>query len=68
MSVHGGGITGQAEAILLGGARALGGYDPALEQTLRDKGYMTRDPVRSNVRSTANAVPVVGSSSRSVKY
>jgi len=40
----GGGITGQAEAILLGVARALVAYDPSLEQALRDKDYMTRDP------------------------
>ncbi len=44
VTTTGGGITGQAEAILLGVARALVGYDPNLEQTLRDKGYMTRDP------------------------
>ncbi len=44
VTVHGGGITGQAEAILLGIARALKGYDPNLEQKLRDEGYMTRDP------------------------
>ncbi|MEM1028162.1 MAG: 30S ribosomal protein S9 [Planctomycetota bacterium] len=44
VSTTGGGITGQAEAILLGVARALVGYDPALEQTLRDKDFMTRDP------------------------
>ena len=44
VNVHGGGITGQAEAILLGVARALKGYDPALESTLREKGYLTRDP------------------------
>lgn len=44
VSTTGGGITGQAEAILLGVARALVGYDPALEQALRDKDFMTRDP------------------------
>lgn len=44
VTATGGGITGQAEAILLGLSRALCGYDPALEQALRDKGYMTRDP------------------------
>lgn len=41
--VSGGGITGQAQAIRLGIARALVGYDPHLEDTLRDKGYLTRD-------------------------
>ena len=44
VTTTGGGITGQAEAILLGVARALVGYDPTLENTLRDHGYMTRDP------------------------
>ena len=44
VTTSGGGTTGQAEAILLGVARALKGYDPALEQKLRDAGYMTRDP------------------------
>ena len=44
VNVHGGGITGQAEAIRLGVARALKGYDPSLESILRDNGYLTRDP------------------------
>ncbi|MEM6459270.1 MAG: 30S ribosomal protein S9 [Planctomycetota bacterium] len=44
VTTTGGGITGQAEAILLGVARALVGYDPSLEATLREKDYMTRDP------------------------
>jgi small subunit ribosomal protein S9 len=39
----GGGIMGQAQAIRLGIARALVGYDPHLEETLRDHGYLTRD-------------------------
>ena len=39
----GGGIMGQAQAIRLGIARALVGYDPHLENTLRDHGYLTRD-------------------------
>jgi small subunit ribosomal protein S9 len=43
VNVNGGGITGQAGAILLGVARALKGYDPSLESTLRDNGYLTRD-------------------------
>ena len=42
--VHGGGITGQAEAILLGVARALKNYDPTLEEILRDNNFLTRDP------------------------
>jgi len=44
VNTHGGGYMGQAEAVLLGVARALKGYDPTLEQTLRDAGFMTRDP------------------------
>jgi small subunit ribosomal protein S9 len=44
VNAHGGGITGQAEAVLLGVARALANYDPALEPILRDQQYMTRDP------------------------
>ena len=43
VNVRGGGITGQAEAVLLGVARALKGYDPTLEQTLRDADLLTRD-------------------------
>jgi small subunit ribosomal protein S9 len=41
---HGGGMTGHAEAVLLGVARALLNYDPHLEPILRDNGYVTRDP------------------------
>ncbi|TVQ63426.1 MAG: 30S ribosomal protein S9 [Phycisphaerales bacterium] len=39
----GGGIMGQAQAVRLGLARALKGYDPSLEEALRDAGYLTRD-------------------------
>ncbi|HEX7010112.1 MAG TPA: 30S ribosomal protein S9 [Phycisphaeraceae bacterium] len=42
--VEGGGITGQAGAVLLGVARALKAYDPTLEPILRDNGLLTRDP------------------------
>lgn len=41
--VSGGGITGQAGAVLLGIARALKTYDVALEPSLRDAGLLTRD-------------------------
>lgn len=44
VNTHGGGITGQAGAVMLGLARALKGYDPSLEQALRDENYLTRDP------------------------
>lgn len=40
---HGGGTMGQAQAVRLGVARALVGYDPSLEPALRDAGYLTRD-------------------------
>jgi small subunit ribosomal protein S9 len=43
VNTTGGGITGQAGAVMLGLARALKGYDPSLEQALRDEGYLTRD-------------------------
>jgi len=42
--VSGGGYMGQAGAVLLGVSRALKGYDPTLEQALRDNGFLTRDP------------------------
>ncbi len=46
VKVAGGGFTGQAGAIVLGLARALKGYDPTLEQSLRDEGFLSRDPRR----------------------
>jgi len=42
--VSGGGITGQAEAIRHGVARALLVADPDLRPTLRRAGFLTRDP------------------------
>ncbi len=42
--VKGGGITGQAEAIRHGVARALLVVNPDLRRTLRRAGYLTRDP------------------------
>ena len=39
----GGGPTGQAGAMILGIARALVKHDPALEVSLRNAGYLTRD-------------------------
>ena len=39
----GGGITGQAGAIMLGIARALQAMDPTLHSRLSDGGYLTRD-------------------------
>jgi small subunit ribosomal protein S9 len=42
--VKGGGITGQAQAIRHGIARALLVVDPDLRTVLRRAGYLTRDP------------------------
>lgn len=42
--VSGGGIAGQANAIRLGIARALLGYDEKLRSSMRQAGYLTRDP------------------------
>jgi small subunit ribosomal protein S9 len=42
--VRGGGVTGQAEAVTLGLARALAGYDEELRSSLRKAGMLTRDP------------------------
>jgi len=42
--VEGGGLSAQADAILLGVARALVVNDEELKTTLRKAGYLTRDP------------------------
>ncbi|WAS04453.1 30S ribosomal protein S9 [Synechococcus sp. C9] len=44
VNAHGGGLTGQAEAICLGVARALCELDPENRQPLKAEGYLTRDP------------------------
>jgi len=41
--VEGGGVTGQAEAVQLGVARALIKFDPDLRPSLRKGGFLTRD-------------------------
>ena len=41
--VRGGGLTGQAEAIRLGVARALVAIDDEMRTSLRDRGMLTRD-------------------------
>lgn len=43
VSVHGGGMTGQAGAIRHAIARALTQYDEAIRPTMRKAGFMTRD-------------------------
>lgn len=43
VNVHGGGLTGQADAIRLGVARALCKLDPDNRQPLKSEGYLTRD-------------------------
>jgi len=42
-TVKGGGLTGQAGAILHGIARALDKYNPSLHSVLRKAGFLTRD-------------------------
>jgi len=42
--VVGGGVTGQADAVSLGVARALKRDHPEFEATLRENGLLTRDP------------------------
>lgn len=44
VNVKGGGLTGQAEAIRMGIARALVDLDEEHRKALRDAGFMTRDP------------------------
>ena len=44
VNVHGGGLTGQAEAIRLGIARALLKVEEDFRRPLRDAGLLTRDP------------------------
>ncbi len=43
-NVSGGGPTGQAGAVMMGLARAILAADDSFELTLRDDGYLTRDP------------------------
>lgn len=44
VKAHGGGLTGQADAIKLGVARALCELNPENRQPLKIEGYLTRDP------------------------
>ncbi|QXD13799.1 30S ribosomal protein S9 [Rhodocaloribacter litoris] len=44
VNARGGGLTGQAEAIRLGIARALVEHNEELRKPLRDAGFLTRDP------------------------
>jgi small subunit ribosomal protein S9 len=43
VTADGGGLTGQAGAIVMGLGRALAKYDASLEAALRGAGFMTRD-------------------------
>jgi small subunit ribosomal protein S9 len=43
VNTDGGGLAGQAGAILMGLGRALAKYDQTLEAPLRQNGYLTRD-------------------------
>ncbi len=42
--VHGGGLTGQSDAVRLGLARALVAHDEELRGAMRERGLLTRDP------------------------
>lgn len=44
VNVNGGGVTGQAGAVVLGLSRALADYNPDLESKLREHNLMRRDP------------------------
>ncbi|HIK16689.1 MAG TPA: 30S ribosomal protein S9 [Leptolyngbyaceae cyanobacterium M33_DOE_097] len=44
VTAHGGGLTGQAEAVRLGVARALCQLAPENRKPLKVEGYLTRDP------------------------
>lgn len=44
VNAHGGGLTGQSDAVKLGVARALCQLDPENRQPLKVEGYLTRDP------------------------
>lgn len=44
ISTKGGGLRGQAGAACLGIARALVQYDPDVRMTLKNAGFLTRDP------------------------
>lgn len=44
VATHGGGLTGQAGAVMLGIARSLVEYDPTLRPSLRAGAFLTRDP------------------------
>lgn len=43
VNVDGGGMTGQAEAVMLGLARAISKHMPEVDRELKNKGLMTRD-------------------------
>jgi len=44
VNAHGGGLTGQSDAVKLGVARALCQLDPENRQPLKIEGYLSRDP------------------------
>jgi len=44
VNAHGGGLTGQSDAVRLGVARALCQLDPENRKPLKVEGYLTRDP------------------------
>ena len=44
VTVHGGGLSGQAGAVRHGLSKALTYYEPELRSTLKREGFLTRDP------------------------
>jgi small subunit ribosomal protein S9 len=44
VTVHGGGLSGQAGAVRHGLAKALTNYEPDLRPALKKEGFLTRDP------------------------
>jgi small subunit ribosomal protein S9 len=43
VTIHGGGVSGQAGALRMGIARALAELDPELRPVLKKAGFLTRD-------------------------
>jgi small subunit ribosomal protein S9 len=46
VTIDGGGVSGQAQAVSHGISRALVEYDPDLKKSLKDAGFLTRDARR----------------------
>ena len=64
--VDGGGLTGQADAVRMGLARAIVEHDEETRPALREKGLLTRDPRKVERKKPGGPRPASASSSRSV--